>query len=120
MSQRLVGFPAVPQHTITVTLEATQFRVRYTYRLRMRSWYADIFAVDDTPLLLGRRLSPFWAIGLGLSVPGGPAGVLLVRGVDDYVRAALGDTLSLRYVTVAEAASAAPVTESNIVITTPP
>lgn len=118
MSQRLAGFPAVPQHTITTTLEGTQYRIRYTYRLRTRSWYVDIYSVDDVPLLLGRRLSPFWAIGVGLSVPGGFGGVLLVRGVDEYVRSELGDTLSLRYVTTAEAEAARVVTAPTITITT--
>ena len=117
MPQQLAGFPAVPQHTITTTLEGSQYRIRYTYRLRLCAWYADIYAIDDTPLLLGRRLSAGWAIGLGLSVPGGPDGVLVVRGSDEYVRAALGDTLTLRYVTQAEAAAAQVVTPSNIVIT---
>ncbi|MFA9271618.1 MAG: hypothetical protein ACEQSX_12835 [Baekduiaceae bacterium] len=107
----------LPQHTQTVTLDGTQFRMRLTWRHRLQGWYLDLYTLDETPLLLARRLSPGWSPNLGLAIEGGPDGVLLVTGFDGYVREDLGESLRLRYYTRAELAAAAPEVEVPSTVT---
>lgn len=102
MGLDLATFPDLPQHTQTVALDGTQFRLRLTWRRRCRGWYADLYALDETPLLLGRRLCPGWAINVGLVVEDGPTGLLLVSGSDGYAREDLGRSLRITYYTRAE------------------
>lgn len=102
MGFTLATHPSLPQHTQTVTLDGTQFRLRLTWRHRLRGWYLDLYALDETPLLLARRLCPGWSLNLGLTIEGGPEGVLLVTGPDDYERGDLGGALLLWYYPRAE------------------
>lgn len=102
MGLDIATFPELPQHTQTVTLDETQFRLRLTWLPRLQGWYLDLYALDETPLLLGRRLNPGWAVNAGLVVEGGPEGLLLVSGTDGYAREDLGRSLRLTYYTRAE------------------
>ncbi len=90
-----------------MTLDGTQFRLRLTWRHRLQGWYLDLYALDETPLLLARRLCPGWSLNLGLAIEGGPDGVLLCTGVDGYARDDLGRSLLLWYYTRAELQAAA-------------
>ena len=85
--------------TTTQTWDDRQIQIRTTFRERTGAWYMDLFELDGTPIVFGRRVSPGFAplLGLGLEgvqLPRGPA--LVILGADDpYLRAALGDTLTL-------------------------
>lgn len=87
--------PDLPASTQTVTLGDVQYRLRLTWRPRLRAWYADLYELDGTALWLGQRVSPRWALNLGLEPDGAPAGLLLVRGPDSYRRGDLGGSLKL-------------------------
>lgn len=95
MSRLIHGFPEAPSHIQTVTLGDRRYRVRFTYRRRLSSWYVDLFDRDGTPIAVGRRMSPGWAIASAADVPGAPDGYLYVRGADDYQRSDLGSALRL-------------------------
>ena len=98
MPVQLTTNPDQPQRTQTVTLGDRQFRVRLTFRDRTSSWYFDLFAADETPLAIGRRLSPAWSPLAALVLVDGPDGVVLVDGPEPYARFDLGDTLKVLFV----------------------
>lgn len=91
----LPAFPQHPDHRFTVKLAGVLFRLRFVYRPRLRAWYFDLFAADETPLVHGRRVSAGWAPLLALPVAGAPDGYLWVRGADSYAQADLGDSVRL-------------------------
>ena len=101
MGRILSTTPSAPCAMQTVTLGATQFRVRFTWRERTASWYLDLYDAAEEPLALGRRLSPGWGPLIGLSVPDGPAGFLFVRGPEPYVREQLGGAVRVIFYTAA-------------------
>ena len=90
--QRLRAFPDRPSHVQTVTLAGARYIYRRTYRSRLRGWYVDIYTADGTPVILGRRMVGEWPLFGGLPVEE-LAGILLVRGPDEYRREDLGDEL---------------------------
>lgn len=102
MPVRLATFAAVPQTVQTVALGDAQFRVRLTWRERCSAWYADLFALDETPIALGRRLTPGWGPLAGLTPPGRPDGFLYVIGPEPYYRLQLGAELHLMFATFDE------------------
>lgn len=102
MGKILAAYPELPSHVQTVTLGGAQYRVRFTFRGRCASWYADVYTRDGEPLALGRRLSPGWALLSAASIPGAPDGFLFVRGSDGYVRGDLGGSLRLVFYTASE------------------
>ena len=116
MGAFLPTFPAVPQLTYTVTLEEEQFRLRFTWRRRLRSWYVDLFTLGGVALAVGRRLSAGWDPFFGLVIEGGPDGLFLVRGSDGYARLDLGVTLRLVYYTRAELVAAKPAADADDVV----
>lgn len=119
MPLQLSTFPALPATTQTVTLDGAQYRVRLTWRHRCRAWYMDLLALDETPLVLGRRLSPGWSPNMGMVLDAGPPGLFFVRGSDDYARADLGTNLVLMYYSQAElqAVAAAAATSDGLTVT---
>lgn len=117
MGVQLSTFPALPASIQTVTLEDEQFRVRLTWRHRCQAWYMDLYALDETPLLLGRRLSAGWSPNAGLVIENGPAGYFLVRGLDDYAREDLGANLRLLYYTSDEVAAVASAAAEPLLVT---
>lgn len=106
MGALLPTFPAVPQVEYTVTLEGRQFRLEFTWRRRLQAWYVSLYALDGTPLALGRRLSAGWDPFFGFVIEDGPDGIFLTRGTDGYAREDLGVNLRLLYFTRAELAAA--------------
>ena len=102
MGQKLRTFPILPQHIQTVVLD-DQFRVELTFRDRTSSWYMDIYELDGTPVLLGRRLSPSFSPTVGLVLEDGPEGIIYVSGgFDPYTREALEENMKIIRFTVAE------------------
>jgi len=98
MGQILQAFPSLPSHVQTVTLGEMQYTVRFRWNERTASWYFDLRTIDDTPVILGRRLSPDWMPLLGLTLDNEPSGHMFVRGPDGYGRDDLGgDLLLIRY-----------------------
>lgn len=95
MGQIVTVFPEQPAFRQSLTLGDEQFSLRLTWRDRTAAWYADLWAADGTPVWLGQRLSPSWALGLGLAPAGKPDGLFIVRGPDNYDRLDLGNTLQL-------------------------
>lgn len=95
MGQILTTPSDLPQYTQSLALGETRYRLRLTWRERLRGWYADLWTTDGTAVWLGQRLSSDWAIGAGLVPQNAPDGLLLVRGPADYSRADLGASLKL-------------------------
>lgn len=97
MMRRLPAYPDIAEHEYYVTLEGVEYLVRLTWRERQASWYMDLLIPPDTPVAVGRRLSPGWGPVLGWRVEHRPEGELLVVGPSPYQRDDLGDTLHLYY-----------------------
>ncbi len=91
----LPAYPEDPQHVISAEIEGVAYRLRYTWRDRTASWYLDVFDATGAALIAGRRLSPGAAPLGGITVEGGPGGLLYVRGIDDFERADLGGDLAI-------------------------
>jgi len=116
MAAFLPAFPAIPQHVYTVTLEGAQFRLQFTWRRRLQSWYVSLLALDDTPIAMGRRLSAGWDPFFGFVLEAGPDGFFVVRGTDGYAREDLGASLRLVYFTRAELRAAIPAATGDEVV----
>ena len=97
MIVELATFPDLPRSQQTVTLEDNQYRVRLTWRPRLNGWYLDLTELDETPIAVGRRLSPGWGPLIGLLPAEAPAGLFYVRGPSEYEQGSLGDSLKLLY-----------------------
>lgn len=82
-----------------VELDGLFFEIALTWRTRPKAWYMDLYDQDGQPVALGRRLSPGWAPLRGVSDRGVPDGSFIVKGLRDYSRTDLGDTLLLVYYT---------------------
>ena len=99
MISEIHTFPQFSQFTITMVLGPTKLTLRMTYRERTLSWYLDIYELNGTPLLLGRRLSANWIPMYGYAyLLGLIEGVLVVRGLEGYEQKDLGKTLILEYI----------------------
>ena len=99
MSVNFQVFADLSQGTTTQTWADRQIQIRTTFRERTGAWYMDLFELDGTAIVFGRRVSPNFVplLGLGLEGEQLPRGqTLLVVGPDDpYVKASLSDTLEL-------------------------
>jgi len=96
--EQIAAFPNEPQHPMTVTWGDRQVRLRFTWRNRTRSWYLDIFELDDgeetgDAIVRGRRISPQWFPLIGLRPVGLPQDPILIvdGGPDPYLRSDLGE-----------------------------
>ena len=94
---RLPLSTAVPAYIQTVSLDGTRYRMRVVYRRRTRSWYLSLYTADETPIILGRRLSPGSGPLHWTRRELAPPGFLYVRGVDPYDRDDAGTSLELVY-----------------------
>jgi hypothetical protein len=120
MASVLPAFPALPAHTMTLTLGGAQYVVRLVWRDRTQGWYFDLYGIDETPIVQGRRLSPGWGPLLGLMAPlPSFGGQLVVVGLDRYAQADLGPgrALQVLYITDAEIAAATPKADPEAAIT---
>jgi hypothetical protein len=99
-------FPSQAQDTSTQSWVDRQIRMRLTWRERTGAWYVDLFELDDTPIVFGRRISPsfFPLLGLGFEGESLPRDqVLFVAGpTDPYERDTLADTLVVSLVSQSE------------------
>lgn len=106
MAVKFQLFPDLPQGTTTQTWDDRQIQIRTTFRERTGSWYMDLFELDGTPIVFGRRVSPSFIplLGLGFEGESLPRGqTLLVVGPDDpYLVGDLSDTLEALLLTDAE------------------
>lgn len=110
-------YTTAPDYTETVELDGVQYRLRFVWRRRTRSWYLDISLLDGTRVVAGRRLSPGYGPLYGTRLPNAPPGFLYVRGVDPYERAELGTVIRLVYYPSASVrAVAAPVDTSGLIV----
>lgn len=96
MSVEIQTFPSLPSHVIQTDLDGREYRLRFTWRRRVRSWYLSLFTAAGDPISIGNRLSPEFDPLFGEL--DGPPGVILVRGPDPYERFDLGDDLVVLYV----------------------
>jgi uncharacterized protein YigE (DUF2233 family) len=97
VGQVIATFPGQADTVQAVTLDGTQFLLRLYWRDRLAAWYLDLSELDETPVLLGRRLSTGWAPLAGVKVENRPDGYLFVRGPAEYVRGQLGVDVHLSY-----------------------
>ena len=86
----LPTFPDLPQSLQTLTLELVQYRVRFTWRERLQAWYLDLLELDETPIVLGQRVSPGWGPLYRLLPMASPPGLFFVSGPEPYSREMLG------------------------------
>jgi hypothetical protein len=123
--QEIHTFPQFSQFTLTMQMGPTKLTLRMTWRDRTKSWYLDIFQIDGTPLVLGRRLSPYWSPIFGdARTPELIDGSIAVRGLDGYEQDDLGTTsLLLWYIPFSDLLLLAPdevdPLEPTITITSP-
>jgi hypothetical protein len=97
--QEIHTFPQFSQFDLTMQLGPTKLNLRMTYRERTKSWYLDIYEINGTPVVLGRRLSANWSPIIGYAaIPGLIDGVLYVPGIEGYEQEDLGQTLLLWYI----------------------
>jgi hypothetical protein len=97
-AQRLSFRWPLPQQLQSVALGGKIYRLRATYRDRLGSWYMDLLEQDGTPVLLGRRVTPGWALNLAKHPENDIDGLLKVSNIPDpYSRDALGNELTVTY-----------------------
>jgi len=118
VGQIVTVYPEQPSHRQTLVLGDTQYSLRLTWRERPAAWYADLWQADGTPVWLGQRVTPGWALGGGLTPAGKPAGALLVRGPSDYGRYDLGDTVQIVFYADDELPAAAAIDDA-LTVTVP-
>ena len=97
MGKLLATFPAQNDNIYTVTLGASQYRLRLYWRDRLAAWYLDLSLLDGTALALGRRVSTQWSPIANIKREGMPPGYLLVKGPAEYERMQLGTDVELAY-----------------------
>lgn len=97
MASVIPTYPGLPRHTMSVDLGGTVFQLRFTWRERLGAWYLDVRDANEAALVTGVRLSSSWMPIEHYSVESGPAGVLYVRGPDEYRRDDFGDGVDLVY-----------------------
>lgn len=85
----------LPASRQSVILADTLYEVQLVYRRRSVSWYLSLWDLDGNLVAGGRRLTPGWAVNLGMV--DGPDGLLLVTGPEDYRRDDLGTRLRLTF-----------------------
>ena len=90
MGQQIPTFQAQPQFSESVTLGSAQYQLVFTWRDRLPAWYLDIYTLDGTAILTGRRVSPGHDLLFGGRAALTMAGHLFVRGSDPYLREMLG------------------------------
>jgi hypothetical protein len=92
-------FAELTEGTTTQTWEDRQIQIRTIFRPRTGAWYIDLFELDGTPIVFGRRVSPSFLplLGVGFEGESLPRGqTLVVLGPEDpYEKVDLGDTLEL-------------------------
>lgn len=87
--KRLLFDPSLVRQIGPVALDGTVYRVRMTWRDRLRGWYLDLYLADGTAVSLGNRVCAGGLLVRDLSrhddeAPAG--GVLVALGKDKYVR----------------------------------
>lgn len=95
MPSILPGFPDQPQHSMTVVLDDRDVIARLTWRERPAAWYLDLLEIDETPIILGRRVVAQWLPVFGFVID--IAGQFVVLGTEGYDRDDLADSLQLVY-----------------------
>lgn len=120
MIQQIHSAAVFSQFDLTMQLGPTKLRLRMTYRERTASWYLDIYELNGTPLLLGRRLTPTWSpLYNNALIPNLIDGYLYVRGSEGYRQKDLGtDSLVLWYIPASDLLLFAPDTSDDLATTT--
>jgi len=118
MPRVIQTFSSRPATIQTVELGGTLYRLRLHWQERNQSWYCDLYEIDEAPIFQGRRLSPLYGPGVGITRAEVPGGQLLVQGPDPYLQAELGGRVTLFFATNDElAALAGESTPSTPVVT---
>lgn len=114
--EALAVFPDEPRFVQRFTFGARKLRAAIMWRPRLGSWILDLYDADDTPIALGRRLSPGWMplYGLALGDDTDRDTVLLVQGPSPYRRDDLGARLQVLVVPIADLPTAAAATGVTI------
>lgn len=102
MRNVLTVHPRLPASRQALTLGDAKYSLRLTWRERTAAWYADLWTAAGVPVWLGQRVTPGWALGLGLVPDNAPDGILLVRGPSSYERLDLGGAVELVFYATAD------------------
>ena len=100
----LVDIPSTnPRTTQTVTLDAADYRIEFTWRERLASWYVSLYTLGGEPLVQGRRYSRIgFNLALELKGLGGPPGQFFTIMPEAIERTALGSEARLFYIPEAQ------------------
>lgn len=82
----LPAFPQLPAYRYTITLEGSEYQLRFYWLQRSRSWYMDILEVDGTELATGMRLTVLWPMTIRKRDPRLPPGQFLCVCREDVTR----------------------------------
>lgn len=101
MPRLLRTFADQPAQLQTVVLGDQQYKIRFVYRERTRSWYMDLFDLDHNLIRGGGRLSPGQTIFQGIrDFPDNyPKGEFMVVGPHDQRQEDLGERLFVLFFT---------------------
>ena len=109
--QTLHGFPQFSAFVFRMELNGIRLQFRMTFRERTKSWYLDMFESNGDPLMLGKRLSPFWSPTFGAArISGLIEGSIFVRGNEGYKQEDLSRELDVWYIPKADLAFFQPTT----------
>lgn len=97
--QEVHTFPQFSSFSLTMELGPTKLFLRMTYRERTQSWYLDVRELNDTPVVLGRRISARYMLTLTYpELSELIAGELYAMGLDGGTQQDLGKTLKLWFI----------------------
>ena len=108
----------LPRRKRTIQIGGQTFRYRLTWLERRRSWYFDLMQLDETPIMVGRRISAN-AATIPFNVPGFDPGGITVIGLDQYEQSDLGDSVTVFFVSQAELSAASAELTSDYAIELP-
>lgn len=67
----------------TIELDGSTYRLTLTWKTRQAGWYLGLYSVDETPLLLGKRLSADTPLLRRYQIDGLPPGELVCLDMED-------------------------------------
>lgn len=67
----------------TIELDGETYRIELTWKTRQQGWYIGLYTVDETPLLLGKRLAADTPLLQRYQIDGLPPGELICVDMED-------------------------------------
>jgi len=77
MPQLLPLIPSVPSYRVATTLAGTQYVLDVRWNGRAAAWYMDLLQEDTTPIALGIKIVLGRFIGIRVTDPAFPPGIIM-------------------------------------------